>query len=307
MDAVVEFFLKYRPAAFARGSLAFDPLLPIWAVLALAALAAALAVWGLFRAFPSLTPLRRVALGVMRFGTIGLLALCLCRPVLVVAESLEQRNVVAVLVDDSRSMRIADVSEQPRSATVQALAGGPDSALLKALAVRYQVRVYRTSAAGRVPSVNAVGFDGSRTPLLRAITRVEDELAGTPLSGVVVLTDGAENGTGGAAAAPITDQLATLRSRGVPVYAIGIGSTKFERDIEIAEVSGPRQALRNATVLLDAVVSTPRLQWRDGAGVWWKIRAASWRLQLFVCRVTWSPRRCGSACRRWSPERGCSR
>ena len=255
MDAVVEFLLKYRPAAFASGTLDHDPVLPVWGVLLLAATAAAVALWNLIphrarTAAPTL-PL----LGVLRVATIALLAWCLCRPVLVVAEALSQRNVVAVLLDDSRSMRIADVDGVPRATTIRTLAGGPDSSLLRVLAARYQVRVYRTSASGRVPAANALTFDGSRTRLLGAITRVEDELVGTPLSGVVVLSDGAENGSSGDGSASLADQMAALRARGVPVYTVGIGSSRFAKDIEIAEVGGPRQALRNATVLLDIVIT----------------------------------------------------
>ncbi|MES3032507.1 MAG: glutamine amidotransferase [Gemmatimonadota bacterium] len=255
MDAVVEFLLKYRSAAFANGTLAFDPVLPVWVVLLVAFAAAAVALWTLSRLPGRLSRTTRPVLGGLRLMTVALLAWCLCRPVLVVAEALSQRNVVAVLLDDSRSMRIADVDGNPRATTIRALAGGPDSSLLRALAARYQVRVYRTSASGRAPAVSALAFDGSRTRLLGAITRVEDELVGTPLSGVVVLSDGAENGGVGEGAPSLADQLATVRARGVPVYTVGIGSTRFAKDIEISEVGGPRQALRNATVLLDVVIT----------------------------------------------------
>jgi len=255
VDAVFEFLLKYRPAAFTRSTLAFDPLLPVWVVLAVATVAVLLVMLSLARpGRPLATPVRMV-LGTLRFGTVALLAFCLCRPVLVVAESIGQRNVVAVLVDDSRSMRIADIDGHPRSATVRALAGGPDSALLRALSATYQVRVYRTSAPGRIAGAAPLAFDGGRTRLLHAITRVEDALAGTPLSGVVVLSDGGENGSSGEASAPIADQIAALRARAVPVYAVGIGSNRFARDIEISELGGPRTALRNATVLLDVVIT----------------------------------------------------
>ena len=255
MDAVVEFLLKYRPAAFANGTLAFDPVLPVWVVILIALAGGLVALWNLTRQANHISAATRTQLGVLRLVTVALLAWCLSRPVLVVAEALSQRNVVAVLVDDSRSMRIADIEGAPRAATIRTLAGGPDSSLLRALSARYQVRVYRTSAAGRVPSVTALAFDGSRTRLLGAITRVEEELVGTSLSGVVVLTDGAENGTSGDGTTSLADQLATLRARGVPVYTVGIGSTRFAKDIEIAEVGGPRQALRNATVLLDVVIT----------------------------------------------------
>ncbi len=255
MDAVVEFLLKYRPTAFERGTLAFDPVVPVWVVLAVAAAALAVSLWALIRPGRAVSTPVRVALGTLRAGSIALLAWCLCRPVLVVAESLAQRNVVAVLVDDSRSMRIADMNDQPRAFTTRALVGGPDSVLLKALASRYQVRVYRTSANGRVPGVDALAFDGGRTRLLNAVTRVEDDLAGTPLSGVVVLSDGAENGNAGDGSPSLTDQLATLRARGIPVYPVGIGSTRFAKDIEVTSLGFPRQALRNANVLLDVVIT----------------------------------------------------
>jgi uncharacterized membrane protein len=255
VDAVVEFLLKYRPAAFARGVLGYDPVLPIWFVLTIAGLAAAIALWSAVKPAQAQALHVRMTLAAMRLATVALLAWCLCRPVLVVAEALKQRNVVAVLIDDSRSMRIADVNDQARAATVLTLAGGADSALLRALATQYQVRVYRTSASGRVSNVAALTFDGARTQLLRAIARVEDELAGTPLSGIVVLSDGAENGSGGDNAPSITDQLATLRARGVPIHTVGIGSARFSKDIEIAAIGGPRHALRNSTVLLDAVIN----------------------------------------------------
>ena len=125
MDAVVEFLLKYRPAAFARGTLAYDPVAPVWLMLAMAALAAAMALWGVARSGRSVTPLARLTLASLRLGALALLAWGLCRPVLVVAESLKQRNVVAVLVDDSRSMRIADVDGLPRADQVRRMAGGP--------------------------------------------------------------------------------------------------------------------------------------------------------------------------------------
>ncbi len=255
MDAVVEFLLKYRPAAFARGTIAYDPVLPVWGVVVIAVFAGILAAWSIHRSRQGPGGGAKVLLGSLRAATIALLAWCLCRPVLVVAESLAQRNVVAVLVDDSRSMRIADVNGAERASTVRALAGSPDSALLRALSARYQVRVYRTSASGRVPAAGALRYEGARTRLLGAIARVQDELAGTPLSGVVVLTDGAENGQGGETAPSVSDQLATLRTRGIPVFPVGIGSARFVKDIEIAALSGPRVALRNATVLLDAVIS----------------------------------------------------
>ncbi|MBI3789718.1 MAG: hypothetical protein HY275_02435 [Gemmatimonadetes bacterium] len=255
VDALAEFLFKYRPAAFARGALGADPVVPVLLVVALASAVAGLGLWALARQASHEAPRIRGTLGGLRVAAIALLAWCLCRPVLVVAESVAQRNVVAVLVDDSRSMRIADVGGQTRAQAALRLAGGADSALLRALGDRYQVRVYRTSAPGRVTEPAALPFDGARTRLLGAVTRVEDELAGAPLAGVVVLTDGADNGARDAGASGMTEQLSTLRARGVPVYPVGLGSARFAKDIEVAQLEVPRAALRNATVLVDVLVS----------------------------------------------------
>ncbi len=255
VDALVEFLFKYRPAAFARGVLGVDPLIPAWLVAAAAVVIAALGGWTLWRAAGSASLRTRAGLGALRVGAIALLAWCLCRPVLVVAESIDQRNVVAVLLDDSRSMRIADVNGASRASAALHLAGGPDSALLRALGARYQVRVYRTSAAGRVANAGSLAFDGARTRLLGAVARVEDELVGAPLAGVVVLSDGADNGGRDVGAPSTQDQLSTLRARGVPVYTVGIGSARFGKDIEVAQLEVPHHALRNATVLLDVQIA----------------------------------------------------
>jgi uncharacterized membrane protein len=254
LDGLLEFLFKYRPAAFARGSVAFAPPIPVWVVwLAVGAIAAAGAVQ-YARASGVLGTRDRVLLGLLRTIAVAALGFALARPVLLIAESVTQRNIVAVLVDDSRSMRIADVAGKPRSSTVASLVGTGDSALLKALAPRYQTRVYRVSASGRVNDPAAITYEGARTRLLGAMLRVQDELAGAPLAGIVVLSDGADNSTVTGTSPGITEQMLTLRSRGVPVYAVGIGSPRFERDVEIARIDAPRSVLRNATVLLTVVV-----------------------------------------------------
>ena len=257
MDGVVEFFLKYRPAAFARGSLGFAPPVPIWLVwLAIgAALVVAVAYYGRATELPRRD---RMILGGLRVLGVAALGFALARPVLVIAESVAQRNIVAVLVDDSRSMGIADLpGGKARSSAVSSLVGTVDSSLLQALQPRYQTRVYRVSAAGKVGDANNISYTGPRTRLLSAMLRVQDELAGAPLAGMVVLSDGADNSTagGGASGPGITEQLLSLRSRGVPVFAVGIGTPRFDRDAEVTRIDAPRSVLKNSTVLVNVVIS----------------------------------------------------
>ncbi len=255
MDGLIEFLFKYRPTAFARGSIDFAPPVPLWLVWLGVIATMAFGVLHYARA-RDLAPRDRYVPGALRVLAVAAVGFALMRPVLVIAESIAQRNVVAVLVDDSRSMRIPDMDDsKPRSSVVTSLVGTVDSSLLKALQPRYQTRIYRVSSAGRVGDAGVLSYDGARTRLLTAMLRVQDELAGAPLAGVVVLTDGADNSTATGSGPGITEQLLSLRSRGVPVYAVGIGSSRFEKDAEITRIDAPRSVLRNSTVLITVVVS----------------------------------------------------
>ena len=54
----------------------------------------------------------------LRLAVIALLVFCLFRPTLVLKAAVPQQNFLGVLVDDSRSMSIADVGGQTRSSFI---------------------------------------------------------------------------------------------------------------------------------------------------------------------------------------------
>lgn len=254
MEGLVAFLFKYRPAAFARGQLAFSPPVPLGVMILAALCLAGLALWGYMRHGSELRRLDRAVLLALRLLGVTALGFAMLRPVWVTAEAVAQRNAVAVLIDDSRSMGVRDVGGEARSKVVTSLVGSGDSLLLKSLAERFQPRVYRISTAGRVVDPAAISYEGRRTRLVSSVLRVEDELNGSPLAGVVVLSDGADNSTSGGGTTPLADQILTLRSRGIPVYTVGIGSPRFSKDIEVARIESPRSVLKNSTVLVTAVL-----------------------------------------------------
>src|SRR3972149_6219887 len=106
-EAIFRFFFKYPPVAYSRGRLALASAWPGW-VLALAiVLAAALVALYLWRLRPR-PPLRHLlAVWGLQSLTLAILLLLLWRPSLVLSTLLPQRNVVAVLFDDSASMAMA--------------------------------------------------------------------------------------------------------------------------------------------------------------------------------------------------------
>ncbi|MCC6928466.1 MAG: hypothetical protein IT359_05680 [Gemmatimonadaceae bacterium] len=254
MDRLVELLFKYRPFAFAKGTLAFASAVPAWVIALAGALAAVLAVTTYLRHPGELTARTRGALAALRVVAIAGLTLALMRPVLVLSSSITQRNVVAVVVDDSRSMQVRDLDGDSRADAVRRLAGAPDSALLRALADRYQLRVFRLGGGGRMADASGIAFDGTRTRLASSLLRIEDDLSGVPTAGIVLLSDGADNTAATPGEAGVSEQLLSLRARRIPVYAVGVGRERFERDIEVARVDAPRAVLRDASLFVQVVL-----------------------------------------------------
>jgi uncharacterized membrane protein len=254
-DALSTWLFKYPPRAFARGDFVVAPVVPALALL-IAAAVIALLVLVLHARLRSLRVLDRVVLTVIRTLVIALVIGCLFRPGLVIASAVPQRNVLAVLFDDSRSMRIRDAA--PAAGTtgdttrlrVMQQAFADTSALLTSLSSRFAVRRFRFSADGApVGSVSELRASGTRSDLAQALTGVREDLNGLPLAGVVIVSDGADNGSGG-----LDDALLSLRARRVPIYTVGVGRERFERDVAIERVQAPQRTLAGATSLVEADV-----------------------------------------------------
>jgi uncharacterized membrane protein len=251
LDAVFEALFRYRPVVFQQGELRFD--VGTGALMA-AALAGAVVVVAVvtYRGVRARGRLRdRLVLTVLRMAALAVVVFCLFRPTLIVRAAVPQQNVVAVLLDDSRSMQIPDWGGRPRGEFIKQQFGAPDSALLKALSDRFLVRVFRfSSTAGRLESVNALTFNGLQTRLGAALDGAREELAGLPVSGVILVSDGADTSE-----ASLSDALLAMKAEKLPVYTVGVGSARLPRDVQIDRVSTPRSVLKDASLLLDIVVT----------------------------------------------------
>ncbi|MGZ8471018.1 MAG: hypothetical protein ACXW61_15070, partial [Gemmatirosa sp.] len=132
LDSVLELLLKYRPALFAQGRLAFDAPSRLTLVVVLGGVAlAGLVAWTYARARGGATPRDRTLLTGLRVAALAVLVACLLRPVLVLAAAVPRRNTVAILVDDSRSMRVRDWNGRARADAVAQLLA-PEAPLRRA-------------------------------------------------------------------------------------------------------------------------------------------------------------------------------
>lgn len=251
LDTLSQLLLGVRWTVLGSGDFRFAP--PSGAALAtlLAVVAVAATVVTYRRAPRRLTGRDRAVLVLLRTALIAVLLLCLLRPMLVLRAAVPHQNVVAVLLDDSRSMRIADVDGQPRGKYLQDEFGDPARGLRRGLAERFTVRTLRFSGGlAAAPAAADLTFDGSRTRLAAALDQARRQLAGVPLAGLVVVSDGADT-TGDA----VEPALMALKAAGVPVFAIGVGRDRAEKDIQVGRITAPRTVLAGTTLLIDAVVT----------------------------------------------------
>src|SRR4029078_10825211 len=194
LEGIFQFLFKYRPTEFAKGSFAFGASTSITILLLAAAVIGIPAVLSYAMVRGKSSKRDRWVLGSLRVATLVMLIVCLFRPMLLLSAAVAQRNYVGVLIGDSRSMRLADRDGKPRSDWIEHAFGGPDSAILKSLRQKFIVRLFRfSSSAHRVASRADLTFHGSETNVGKSIEQARQELDAVPLSGLVVLSDGADN------------------------------------------------------------------------------------------------------------------
>ena len=250
-ESLFEFLFKYRPIVFGEGDLAFRPTTATYF-----AVVAVLAVGVVsFRTYLQVRansrPVDRAVLIGIRLTILAVLLLCLFRPVLVLSQVVAQQNFLGVLIDDSRSMQIADRDGETRADFVTQQFDAAEGPLLAALADRFALRLFSfSSSTDRIEAVADVTYDGTQTHLGQALTRAHEELAGVPLSGLVVVSDGADN-----ADDPLADALLPLQAAAVPVFTVGLGREEYSRDIQLSRVDTPRSVLKGASLVVDVVVA----------------------------------------------------
>ncbi len=216
----------------------------------------------------------RLVLGSIRAALLGLVLLLLNRPILTLGQARTEPSVLAVLIDDSLSMRVRDGGGAADSATRLEAAGkllcGDDAALLKTLAKKHTVRLYcfagdaepiaaveTTGEHSKIPAntdaaVKAIEHlkpEGQSTQVLPSILSVLQDLQGQRVAGVVVLTDGRDVPTRNAG-----DALDALKNYGVKVYPIGIGSDQPAKTIEVESVVAEDTAFKGDIVNVKAII-----------------------------------------------------
>ena len=252
LDSLFRLLFGYRPVFFQQGEFRFVPSAGAYiaALVVLAAIAATVLTYRAARGRGS-TARHKLVLSTLRVAALALILFCLFRPVLVVKAAVAQQNFLAVLVDDSRSMQIADWNGKARGEFIRQEFTGEGGGVAQALADRFVIRTFRfSSSANRLAAPEELTFGGSQTKLGAALDQVRQELAGLPLAGVVLVSDGADTTD-----ASLSDALLNLKAASVPVFTVGVGQERLAKDIQVSRVNVPRAALKGTSLLVDTVIT----------------------------------------------------
>jgi uncharacterized membrane protein len=71
-----------------------------------------------------------------------------------------------------------------------------------------------------------------------------------PISGLVVISDGADN-----SGEALAESLLPLQAGGVPVYTVGLGEEELSPDVQLSRVEMPRTVLVGTSLVVDVIVS----------------------------------------------------
>ena len=237
-----EFFLKYPRSVYERGQFAFLAAWPKW-VLALLVLAAAAGLAWLIRsrlnrAAPAMRSWRAWMVWSLQTAIAAIVLALLWQPAITVAELKPQQNIIAVLVDDSRSMAISEDGATRQSQAVKAL----DNGVLASLNRSFQTRLYRVDdVATRVENLKELQPNAPTTRLGDSLKQLSAETSDLPIGAVVLLSDGDDN-TGSISA----DAINALRARHIPVHTVGFGRERALRDVELDDVVVAPRALADS-------------------------------------------------------------
>jgi uncharacterized membrane protein len=250
-----QFLFKYPSPVFTKGRFVLLSAWPGWLlpvlIIAFAGGLAVLVRWRLRDAAPKLRSWRAWVVWGTQSALVALILLLLWQPAITVSALSSQQNIIAVVVDDSRSMAIADNGGKTReAAALAALQNG----VLAGLQKRFQTRLYRLgSGVTQADGLQSIAPVEPATHIGDGLKQLATETSDLPIGAILLLSDGGQNaaGIGGLGIDP--DALQSLRNRRLPVHTVGFGRPERAHDVELEDVGVAANSIVNAR--LTATVS----------------------------------------------------
>jgi uncharacterized membrane protein len=218
---------------------------PEWtlAALSLAAVSAAVLIWGYARA--SGAPGVRLIAGTLKAMGFTALILFLVEPLLSGTRPRSGANLFALVVDNSQSLAIRDSGDaDPRGERLhRALLA--DETWQARLGQDFDLRSYLFDTHLRsVKDYSELTFDGAGTSLHTSLAALSSRFRGLPAAGVLLFTDG-----------NATDEDHVAWNELPPVYPVVIGRERPPRDVSVERITVSQTNFESAPVVIRADVS----------------------------------------------------
>jgi uncharacterized membrane protein len=228
----------------------------------------------------------RISLAVIRCLILGFVLALLNMPVFTIGQSRTEPSVLAILVDDTISMRVRDAGPNPaepltRMDAILQLLKADDQALVKDLSKTHILHFYRfdrqaipvvalasqkkpddetksesaeekKQAPDYAPILTAfenLKPEGQTTQVLASLRSAIEDLQGQRLAGVVILTDGRNTPK-----EIIPEGLAALKNFGVKIYPVVVGSDKPPKNLQLEAINVQDAAFEGDIVNIKATV-----------------------------------------------------
>ena len=186
----------------------------------------------------------------LRSSVLVLLLFCLLRPVITTLQVSPQETYLGVIIDDSQSMAITDMSGE-RSRQDALRENFFDAGVIDDLAENFQIRSFRfDKQTERIAGEDGLTEAGTASSIGQALDYVDGQLNGLPLGGLVLLTDGADNSE--------IDPLIKARdfgNRQIPVFTVGVGQEQIPQDIGIVDVNAAKTVLEGSVFKISVGLS----------------------------------------------------
>src|ERR1700722_1886458 len=244
-----EFLFKYPRTVFAKGSFVLLGQWPLWTLATLLLVAAAglgWVIWSRRRVIaPTMRGPRTAVVWILQSLLVCLLLFLLWQPALSIATLRPQQNIVAVVIDDSKSMSTQEDRHSRKDQVLEALNGG----VLNSLKKKFQVRLYRLGDhLERIEAVDKLNASAPATHIGEGLEEVLADAATLPIGAVVLMSDGADNSGG-----IDLETISKIKRQRIPIHTVGFGREQMAHDIEVTDVQLPVRSLAKSR--LQAVVT----------------------------------------------------
>src|SRR5271156_2076517 len=234
-----EFLFKYPRTVFAKGSFVLLSQWPVWSLavlLVIAAVGLGWVIWSRRRVIaPTMRGPRSAVVWILQSLLVCLLLFLLWQPALSIATLRPQQNIVAVVIDDSKSMSTEEDGHSRKEQVLATLNGG----LLNSLRKKFQVRLYRLGDhLERIEAVDKLNASAPATHIGEGLKEVLEDSATLPIGAVVLMSDGADNSGG-----IDLDTISDIKRQRIPIHTVGFGRERMAHDIEVTDVQLPARSL----------------------------------------------------------------